>query len=484
MLSSLLVASLLLGADAPPSYASTLQAALAKAAQSWLGHAQKPLGDALKGGTASLAMSVEVGPDGGLRALRPGPGSGKGKVDALAWGWIAEAVPLPPPPVDLLGDSPSLECLVRLTVKRNATTAAVACPEGGEAPVETAGFKEGDADAAAHLLAGWHREASNDLGGATEAYRAAVLAAPTWDLAARALGLALVKQKRAAEAVPYLKTYVAARTPPADAAAYAREIGRFEAQQAARLADAKKVRPRLSKADIAQGVRKGYALLEPCLKVARSQRALAEGVETLTLSWSVKKDGSVHAVRLEGPEKLAMTEHAECVEQALSTWQFPPYSEGSEVSVRGVPIKVRGSPAASPAAEVAGGAAPTSPGGGAAATPGAAAEPPMDEPTFSTCERAPEEIAAYIRSRMARVSDCLTAERKRAPGEAIPDTLPMSFVVDVDGSVRGVRINHRFYREGPLATCVGEALGRGSLSPVAGADCPADFTFDLRRAGL
>jgi hypothetical protein len=61
----------------------------------------------------------------------------------------------------------------------------------------------------------------------------------------------------------------------------------------------------------------------------------------------------------------------------------------------------------------------------------------------------------------------------------MPDELPISFVLDSAGPVRNIAVSHRAYRTGPLASCVVTALA-GSLSPSGGADCPAEFSVDLR----
>jgi hypothetical protein len=112
-------------------------------------------------------------------------------------------------------------------------------------------------------------------------------------------------------------------------------------------------------------------------------------------------------------------------------------------------------------------------------TASSAAQEPIDEPTFSQCERTPAEIQGHIRARNSRIRACIMAERRRAPHAPMPGDLPITFVVDADGPVRGIAVDHRAYRTGPLATCVSQALS-GSLLPSQGADCPASFALDLR----
>src|SRR5204863_5203624 len=107
---------------------------------------------------------------------------------------------------------------------------------------------------------------------------------------------------------------------------FAREIERYEKTVGARDAEAKRVRDRLTKEDIVLGVRKGYALLEPCLKVAREQAKLAVGIDTLVLTWKIRKDGTAYSARLEGPTSMLVSDPAECVEQAVGRWRFPHYS--------------------------------------------------------------------------------------------------------------------------------------------------------------
>ena len=282
------------------------------------------------------------------------------------------------------------------------------------------------------------------------------------------MGLALARDKKIPQAIPYLKTYVEARISAPDALEYAREIDRYQKTLAARLAEENRVRDRLNNDDIARGIRKSYPLLEPCLKAARKAHALAVGTDTLVLTWTIRKDGSTATPRLDGPTPLLMTEHADCIERALSSWRFPRFSAGSDVTVSHVPLKVRGS-AVLPAAR------PTAAANASETSAGA----PADEPLFSVCERDADEIQEYLRSRYGRVQACILAEHRRTPKVAFPDSLPITLVADSSGPVRGIAIDHRAYREGLLAQCVAEALS-GDLPPAKGADCPAEFNIDLR----
>lgn len=479
MLVPILLISMAAAADA--SYAATLQTALQKSATSATAQASKLWGDG-KESSAAVALEVSVGGDGAVRSMRLASSSGKNRLDDLAQTLVLEAEPFPPPPVALNANSLTGEvpCVVRLawlgTGKKRSPEASVACFGQGQLPEPVAGLSPAGHDAATKLLQGWTQESAGNLTEATTSYKDAVAAAPHWDLAARALGLALVRNKRAGDAVPFLKVYVAGRSGAPDAATYAREIKRFEEQQAARLAEAKKPRGRLSPQDITQGVRKGYALLEPCLREARSKRLLTVGVDTLQFSWAVSKDGKVHNPHLDGPSSLLLTAHAECLEAALESWQFPPFTEGSDVNVRSVPIKVRGTPALQPAATAS--ADTEHPNTTGVAAPPAASEM-LDEPTFSTCERTAGDIGTFIRSHLDRVQICVQNEQKRDPSVEMPEKLPVSFVVDVDGSVRGIHLSHRFYRSGPMADCISNAM-QGNLGPATGADCPAEFNLDLR----
>jgi hypothetical protein len=97
---------------------------------------------------------------------------------------------------------------------------------------------------------------------------------------------------------------------------------------------------------------------------------------------------------------------------------------------------------------------------------------------LSTCERPPVEIGAYVSERQGKLQACIQAEKKRAPS-GWPDALPISFVIDAQGPLRNIAVQHRFFRDGPLAACVALALA-GDLGPSSGADCPGEFSVDLR----
>jgi hypothetical protein len=449
-----------LSVEALGNYAAALQRTLAALRSP----ARKPAGPA-----APLVLELRIGADGGLRGLSLSIPAGPRATRDPLLGAVLEA-DLPAPDASITAACRELTCLARLAPsadkKKPRLDATVAClgPEGTIGPPmgELATLKDAP-DAAAALFSAWAAEAAGDAATAAAQLSRAVSAAPDWDLAARSFGLALVKQKRAAAAIPYLRLYATRRGGFADAQALTHEIDRFEHEQAARAAEFTRVRPRLGKDDLVLGIRKGYALLEPCLSRARQARLLEVGTDTLLVTFKVNKDGTVATSQLEGPNKLLMTEPAECVERSLLAWRFPPYSEGSEITAKRVPIKVRGA-----SAEVA-------PSAVAASAP-APAE--VEEPTFSSCERPAAEIGNYVTARTSRVAACLNAELKRNPN-GWPDTLPISFVVDAAGPVRNVSLNHRFFREGPLATCIATALA-GALGAVGGADCPAELPVDLR----
>ncbi len=463
---ALLIATAL-GAD-PAGYAGLVREQLQKALPAYVKADTPPPAPPDRAATASLEL--EIGGDGAVTGVRLAVTSGVNKLDDWARGWVLLAEPLPAPPPELVDQRGLATCLVRLGLaqKPKLVTAHAACIRPKEVTGEGDGADLGAAtDPGALLLAGWAAERAGNLGDATRRYQQALSAAPRWDLAARAVGLLLVKQKRAPQAIPYLRIYANQRLGAPDAFAYAREIERFEKEQAQRAADFARTRARLSQDDIMLGVKKGYALLEPCLQKARTAQALALGADTLFVSWRVKKDGSVDAARLEGPDKLMMTEHAECIERSVQSWRFPPFSEGTEVTAKRVPIKVKGSSPPKPPETTA-----------SSTTPPPPADEGPAELALSTCERAPEEVTGYIQERTGRLLACIDAERKRTPA-GWPDSLPIAFVVDAQGPVRNVFVNHRAFRTGPLADCMAQALA-GTLAPSGGADCPAEIPIDLR----
>ncbi len=458
-------------APAPP-YAEVVHAAFVEAASRWTAARHREL-RAYARGAPVVALELDIAPDGAVVGDRLVLASNDNAVDDLMRRFVLDAEPVPAPDPDTLAANGGATCLVRLALsavrRKPALTVAVACQHGDQPTFRVAGVNgpvNAARDPSARLMLGWAKQGYGDAAAATRLYREAVNAAPGWDLASRALGLALVEAKKVPQAIPHLNNYVEARKGAPDAYAFAREIERYRKAQEARIAEMNRVRDRLSKADIAYGIKKGYALLEPCLRAARKARKLAVGVETLVLTWRVRKDGSAHTPRLEAPESLVMTDHAECIERTVATWRFPRFSAGSEITASRVPIKVRG---CRPAPRVS-----------ARADPPPASDPIPDEPTFSRCERAPAEIQGHIRRHNSRIHACIMAERRRVPGAPMPETLPITFVVDSNGPVRSIGVNHRAYRTGPLASCVARALG-GSLLPSRGADCPAEFSLDLRR---
>ncbi len=455
------LAFLVLSQSDPASvYAAQAQGALLAADKQL-----KPFAAAIPPAPATAVVEIEVGADGAAQSVRLGASSGANKVDDVARAWVLAAEPLPAPDPALMGERASVSCVLRLTLSKKKRDAQAMCFAGDD-PVPhgapAAAAQASATDAGALLFAGWASERGGDAAAAQEAYKKAIAAAPAWDLAARALGLALVKDKKGAAAIPYLKTYVTTRLAARDALSYAREIERYEAEQKKKAEELTRPRPRLGKEDLMVGIRKGYALLEPCLAKARTAGLLAVGVDTLLVTWKVRKDGGVEAAELEAPQKLLLTEHAECLQRAVTAWRFPPYTEGSEIFARNVPIKVRG-------------AAPPADSGNTVA----ASTEAFEEASFSTCERGSDELAGFLKERTPRVLACITAEKRRNGASGWPDSVPVSFVIDAQGPVRNIEIGHRFFREGPVAACMTQAL-TANLAPSGGADCPAEFDVDLR----
>ncbi len=460
-------------AEVPTDYATAVHKAFVAASANWINENANALKGSLKGQKRRLVvLELMIGADGALSAERLVMDSEDNTVDDLARGLVLAVEPLPPPPPEVFSGQANAVCLMRfrfsIVKQKPALAMATACQNGVEPVFQVAGIDENvsaEKDPGARLFLGWAKEGLGDLESATRLYRQAVISAPDWDLAARALGLSLVKGKKAPQAIPYLNTYVEAHKGAVDAHVFAREIDRFKKLQEAKIAEANRVRTRLSKADIGMGIKKGYALLEPCLTKARKERRLEVGVDTLVLTWRIKHDGTAHMAHLEAPKSLVATEYAECIERSVGTWRFPRYSEGSEVTASRVPIKVRGS---TPEVKVASETTTPQP------------TESIDESSFSQCERTPEEIQGHIRKSWGRVNACIMAERQRAPNVPMPEDLPISFVIDAQGPIRNIAVEHRAYREGPLFVCVQKAL-YGALLPNDGADCPAQFALDLHK---
>jgi hypothetical protein len=463
------------------TYTEVVQQALTDAVPFWF-KSEMPKIKRLGKEGGVVALELQIAADGSTVNLRLVVGSGSNLSDDMIRRLVLTAEPFPAPPPVFLAERRTVACLTRFEFTGKGAKAAVSiaatCENSDATLTPVVGLSDDFAgqDASGLYLLGLRDEAKSNVDAAMDKYRRAMAAAPALDWAPRALGLALVAKKKAADAIPFLRLYVNAHAGSVDVANYAREIARFDKIKAAREAEANRVRDRLSKEDLEGGVRKGYPLLEPCLKVAREQHALAQGVDTLVFTFGIQKDGTTVGARLEGPGTLLMSEHAECLERALSSWQFPRYSAGSQITVSHLPIKVRGSSAAEAVASAA------TVGTGAAADASRekhSGEALANEPFVSQCQRSPEEMQSYMKSRYGKIQACILNERRRAPAQQLPDSLPILFVVDVDGPVRNVTIGHRFFREGPLAQCIAEAL-KGSLDSAEGADCPAEFSIDLR----
>jgi hypothetical protein len=101
-----------------------------------------------------------------------------------------------------------------------------------------------------------------------------------------------------------------------------------------------------------------------------------------------------------------------------------------------------------------------------------------DDAEVSSCERDESEIFMHIRKNLGKLTRCVEAEHKRNPKLEMPDSVPVSFAIGPDGSVRGIAVEHRFYRAGEFNRCVQQAL-TGRLKPCGGSACPVQFEMDV-----
>jgi hypothetical protein len=447
------------------SYADDVLAHLRQANTAWM----TPHAAELKTITKAVGvLELTINAKGELCVLGLARASGNNDADDLMRGFVLAAEPLPPPPAEVLSARQTATCLLRHVLRPKDPALAVACFPGDKALPVVAGFgapaRRAD-DPGAALFAGWEDEGAGKIEPALAAYQKAVTAAPQWDYANRALGIALINAKKTAEAVPLLQLYLDQRGPSPDVQFFARELKRFAQFAAEREARRKNPRERIEKEDIALAVQDGLSLLEPCLEPARVQRLLQVREDTLVISFKVRQAGSVHTVHLEEPAPLLMTRHAECVEKAIEKWTFPPFTQGPELVVKRLPIKVKGALPPPPVVE--------------APAPKVSEELATATASMSQCERGQQEIMTYIQARFPALNRCLQAERARTPNVDMPPALPIAFVVAPSGMIERVAVNHRFFQSGPLFDCVVKAMS-GRMAPSSGAACPAMFELNLR----
>lgn len=462
--------SVSIGVSSLQTYTDTLHDRIRKRLPTW----QQTVGSALRalprsGGAITLEVSVTR--EGTLQPVHVGHSSVSNRVEDAARELMLSLNAMPPPPNHQGGEWDGL-CVVRIgavpTGRRRAEIEiTVSCDRKDLDGWSLSGnsLTRTD-DAGAQLMQCRAAHGAADLPRALDRCQRAVEQAPNWALVHRDHGLLLLQAGQETPALTHLTRFVDARKPNA---ALRRIVHRLAAHRAGQtMAQNAELAPRshLSKADIARTIAQGFPMLEPCLEPARHEHLLEVGTDTLVLNWTIKSSGEVERVRLSAPEALDMTDHADCVERVVRHWHFPPFRGRDEITLRTVPLKVRGSESPPRAPEALTASAPVDPS-------------VFEQATIASCERSQTEIGAYIRAHFNRLTQCLLAERQRLPSAVFPDTLPVGFVVDPDGTVREVGARHRHFRDGPVATCIRQAL-EGSMAPSGGAVCPAEFGLTLR----
>lgn len=461
---SLLVAVAMTSSEPAAVYAAGLQSALESVGAVHLKTERQGLPPDLV--TATFVLHIDA--EGHVQTLITAVPGLQPRANDLARSWIFATEPFAPLPTELAGANGLATCIVRVSLTRGVLKsspilAACFAPDNAVAHVSNLAMATPGEDAGFLLLRGYERERALDLEHATQDYEASLTKATSWSLPSRALALVLFKQKRAALAVPHMRRYVESQLQDTDAIAYARELERYDQERAAKAAEFNKPRRRLSQADLLLGAKKGYALLEPCMVLARAQKLVAVGADTLVATFKIQKDGSVSAARLDAPEQLALSEQAQCFERVIGSWRFPPFVDGQDLVAKRFPLKVRGQ---------------TPPQKPTATESQPATTPLVDEPMFAQCERSSTDIGRYIETRKTQLMACIQIEQKRTKGAGWPSKIDIDFVIDTAGPIRNVGIRHRAFRNGPLQTCVAQALA-GTLAASDGADCPGEFGVEL-----
>lgn len=101
------------------------------------------------------------------------------------------------------------------------------------------------------------------------------------------------------------------------------------------------IKVRLTRRDVADGVKVGTAGLVPCLRQGLARGDVKAGRIRIKLDWTIEPDGSVSDPKLKGPRRLRRTPTAACVETAVEGWHFPASRSGAPIRNFAVPVKVQ-----------------------------------------------------------------------------------------------------------------------------------------------
>jgi hypothetical protein len=101
------------------------------------------------------------------------------------------------------------------------------------------------------------------------------------------------------------------------------------------------IKVRLTRRDVADGVKVGAAGLTRCLRQALARGEVKAGRIRIKLDWTIEPDGSVSDPKLKGPRRLRRTPTAACVETAVEGWHFPASRSGAPIRNYAVPVMVQ-----------------------------------------------------------------------------------------------------------------------------------------------
>lgn len=310
------------------SYADTtdlahrVQIHLSAAAQPWLTKNARKLQKALPPDGVEVVFELEMNKKGGFTAVTRSLSSGQKSADRLARDLFRVLPPLPDPPPSVKRARRNVPCVVHLDIEsRRSVAVGVACMPGRQLPQVALRDDAELSEPSASLFNGWKYEAAGDQTRARAAYRNAVEAAPTWDLAALAFGMNLARSGRLEEAIPVLERATQKRKPTREVRRYLKGQGPTEGTESEDddldgPAEADVSSCQRDEGEIFHHVRKCSRKLSRCISAEQKRAPTVSMPSALPVSFVVGPKGAVRQIAVNHRHyrdgKFPM-----CVEKAL-----------------------------------------------------------------------------------------------------------------------------------------------------------------------
>lgn len=98
-----------------------------------------------------------------------------------------------------------------------------------------------------------------------------------------------------------------------------------------------------------------------------------------------------------------------------------------------------------------------------------------------SCKLEDRDVLRTLKKSLGKINWCIESEKGRNPGGALPESLPVSFVVRPTGEIIQFRVEDVDYRQSVLGKCLKKTFRKVRFPPRTGTDCPINLPIRIRK---